>query len=146
MSELSKNLELNVVLASGTSTSRAQRTTSSHFDQRRQVNGSGVVVNTTNSKKYTAEGYFALSDYYPLTINGTGILQVNIRDQNGVRDVVILNGSGTEIMSAKPSKLSARANSVTQKRISASGTHYMYIELNGRSGCEYRIGVDIYNQ
>jgi hypothetical protein len=49
-------------------------------------------------------------------------------------------------MSAKPSKLSARANSVTQKRISASGTHYMYIELNGRSGCEYRIGVDIYNQ
>jgi hypothetical protein len=105
-----------------------------------------VVVNTTNSKKYTAEGYFALSDYYPLTINGTGILQVNIRDQNGVRDVVILNGSGTEIMSAKPSKLSARANSVTQKRISASGTHYMYIELNGRSGCEYRIGVDIYNQ
>ena len=114
MSELSKNLELDVVLASGTSTSGAQRTTSSHFDQRRQVNGSGVVVNTTNSKKYTAEGYFALSDYYPLTINGTGILQVNIRNQNGVRDVVILNGSGTEIMSAKPSKLdrkSTRLNS-----------------------------------
>ena len=131
MSELSKNLELDVVLASGTSTSGAQRTTSSHFDQRRQVNGSGVVVNTTNSKKYTAEGYFALSDYYPLTINGTGILQVNIRDQNGVRDVVILNGSGTEIMSAKPSKLSSRNNSTTQKRISASGLITCTLSLKG---------------
>lgn len=146
MSELSKNLELNVVLASGTSTGGTQRSTSSHFDQRRQVSGSGVVVDTTTSKKYTAEGYFALSDYYPLTINGTGILQVNIRDQNSVRDVVILNSSGTPVIYAKPSKFSYRANSVTQQRISASGTHYMYIELNGRSGCEYRIGVDVYNQ
>lgn len=146
MSELSKNLELDVVLASGTSTGGAQRTTSSHFDQRRQVSGSGVVVNTATSKKYTAEGYFALSDYYPLAINGTGILQVNIRDQIGVRDVVILNAAGAPVVYAKPSKLSSRNNSVTQQRISASGTHYMYIELNGRSGCEYRIGVDVYNQ
>jgi hypothetical protein len=146
MSEFSKNLELDVVLASGTSTGGLQRTTSSHFDQRRQVSGSGVVVDTTNSKKYLAEGYFALSDFYPLTINGTGILQVNIRDQFGVRSVVVLNTSGTEVMSAKPSKLSSRKNFVNQQRISASGTHYMYIELNGRSGCEYRIGVDIYNQ
>jgi len=146
MSEFSKNQELDVVLASGTSTGGLQRTTSSHFDQRRQVSGSGVGVDATNSKKYTVDGYFGLSDYYPLTVNGTGILQVNIRDQNNVRDVVILNSAGAPVVYAKPSKLSHRKNSTTQTRISASGSHYMYIELNGRSGCEYRIGVDVYNQ
>jgi len=146
MSEFSKNQELDVVLASGTSTGGLQRTTSSHFDQRRQVIGSGVVVDATNYKKYTVDLYFVLSDYYPLNVNGTGILQVNIRDQNNVRDVVILNSAGAPVVYAKPSKLSHRKNSTTQTRISASGSHYMYIELNGRSGCEYRIGVDVYNQ
>ena len=146
MSEFSKNLELDVVLASGTSTGGLQRTESSHFDQRRLVSGSGVVVDTANSKEYTVDGYFGLSDYYPLTVNGTGILQVNIRDQNNVRDVIILSSTGAPVVYAKPSKFSSRNNSTTQTRIAASGAHYLYIELNGRSGSEYRIGVDLYAQ
>jgi len=146
MSELSKNLELNVVLASGTSTFGLQRSTSTHFDQRRQVSGSGVVVDTTNSKKYTSDGYFNLSDYYPLTVNGTGILQVNIRDQMNVKQVVVLDGSGTPVSFAEASKLSRRNNSITQQRITSSGSYYMYIELQGRTSSEYRIGIDVYNQ
>jgi hypothetical protein len=146
MSEFSKDLELDVVLASGTSTSGLQRTTSSHFDQRRQVNGSGVVVDTANSKKYTSDGFFNLSDYYPITVNGTGILQVNIRDQINVKQVVVLDASGEFVSFAKASKLSHRNNSTTQQRITSSGSYYMYIELEGRSSAEYRIGVDVYNQ
>ena len=105
-----------------------------------------MVVDTANSKKYTSDGFFNLSDYYPITVNGTGILQVNIRDQINVKQVVVLDASGEFVSFAKASKLSHRNNSTTQQRITSSGSYYMYIELEGRSSAEYRIGVDVYNQ
>jgi hypothetical protein len=46
-------------------------------------------------------------------------------------------------MTASPSKLSSRANSTTTQRIGSSGTYYTYIQLRGRSGAEYRIGIDV---
>ncbi len=142
MSQFTKNLELNNILASGVSTAN-QRSTSTHFDQRRQLNASGVVVNTARSRTYAADGLYGISDYYQLAVNGTGILQVDIRDHNNCGDVIILNASGVEVMTASPSKLSSRKTTITQQRISASGTHYAYIQVKGRSGCEYRVGIDL---
>ncbi len=142
MSQFTKNLELNNILASGVSTT-SQRPTSTHFDQRRQLNASGVVVNTTASRLYTADGRYGIADYYPLAVNGTGVLQVDIRDHNNCGDVIILNSAGVEVMKASPSKLSSRKTAVTQQRITASGTHYAYIQVKGRSGCEYRVGIDL---
>lgn len=144
MSQFTKNLELDVVLASGVSTGGLQRDTSTHFDQRRVVSNSGVVVDTQTSREYVADGFYSISDYYPLTLNATGILQVNIRNINSVGNVAILNSAGSLVMEAKPSKLSSRNNAVTTTTINASGAHYMYVALKGRSGCEYRVGVDVY--
>jgi len=144
MSQFTKNLELDVVLASGVSTGGLQRDTSTHFDQRRVVSNSGVVVDNQTSREYVADGLYSISDYYPLTLNATGILQVNIRDINSVGNVAILNSAGSLIIEAKPSKLSSRNNAVTTTTINASGAHYMYVTLKGRSGCEYRVGVDVY--
>ena len=142
MSQFTKNLELDVVLASGVSTS-TQRSDSTHFDQRRVNSGSGVVVDTSTSREYTADGYLGLADYYPITLNATGILQVNIRDVNSVGTVLILNASGTSVLTASPSKFSSRDNATTTTTVNSSGQHYMYIQLKGRSGCEYRVGVDV---
>lgn len=142
MSQFTKNLELNDILASGVSTTN-QRSASTHFDQRRQLNASGVVVNTAQSRTYVADGVYGISDYYPLAVNGTGVLQVDIRDHNNCGDVIILDSAGTEVLVASPSKFSSRQTAITQQRISASGTHYAYIQVKGRSGCEYRVGIDL---
>lgn len=142
MSQFTKNLELDTVLASGTALSN-WRSGSTHFDQRRIFDASGVVVNTAAARTYIADGIYGISDYYPLTVNGTGILQVDIRNQNNCGDVVVLNSTGAEVLVASPSKLSARKTAVTQARIAASGTYYTYVQLKGRSGTEYRIGIDL---
>lgn len=142
MSQFTKNLELNSVLASGVSTT-SQRSTSTHFDQRRQFSAGGIVVTTAAARSYVADGLYGIADYYPLVVNGTGILQVDIRDQNNCGDVVILDAAGTEVMVASPSKYSARKTAITQQRIAASGVHYAYIQVKGRSGCEYRVGIDL---
>lgn len=142
MSEFTKNLELNTVVNSGL-TDDSRRVYSTSFDQRRTLNASGVVVVSAQSREYAADGIYGISDYYQLTVNATGILRVNIRDQNSCGNVVILNSSGTEVLNAKPSKFSARNNSTTTTTINTSGTYYTYIQLKGRSGAEYRIGVDV---
>jgi hypothetical protein len=142
MSQFTKNLELDTVLASGTALSN-WRSASTSFDQRRILDASGVVVNTVAARTYIADGIYGISDYYPLTVNGTGILQVDIRNQNNCGDVVVLNSTGAEVLVASPSKLSARKTAVTQARIAASGTYYTYVQLKGRSGTEYRIGIDL---
>jgi len=142
VSQFTKNKELDNVLSSGVSTTE-YRAYSTAFDQRRSLNASGVVVVDSNARTYAADGAYGISDYYPLTINATGLLQVNIRDQNSCGDVIILDSSGNEVMTASPSKLSSRANSTTTQRIGSSGTYYTYIQLRGRSGAEYRIGIDV---
>lgn len=142
MSQFTKNLELNSVVNSGL-TDPARRTNSTHFDQRRTLNASGVVVVGTSSRTYAADGAYGISDYYPLTVNATGILQVDIRDQNSCGTVIILDSTGTEVMTAAPSKFSSRNSSITQTRIASSGAYYTYIQLKGRSGTEYRIGIDV---
>lgn len=142
MSQFTKDSELDSTLASGLQSS-AFRTGSTHFDQRRTLDASGVVVNTAQARTYVADGSYGIADYYPLTFNATGILQVNIRDINSCGDVIILNAAGTEVMTASPSKFSSRDNSVTRTTINASGTHYAYIQLLGRSGSEYKVGISL---
>jgi hypothetical protein len=144
MAQFTKDSELDTTLGSGI-TASDRRTCSTHFDQRRVLNASGVVVNSATSKTYTADGYYKISDFYPLTFNATGILQVNIREQRNCGNVVILNASGVEIIEASPSKLSSRQNSITTRTINASGTHYAYVELYGRSSASYKIGIDLYS-
>ena len=142
MSEFTKNLELNTVVNSGL-TDDSRRVCSTHFDQRRTLDASGVVVVSAQNREYAADGIYGISDYYQLTVNATGILRVNIRDQNSCGTVVILDSAGDEVMTAKPSKFSSRNNSTTTTTINTSGTYYTYIQLKGRSGAEYRIGVDV---
>lgn len=142
MSEFTKNLELNTVVNSGL-TDDSRRVCSTHFDQRRTLDASGVVVVSAQNREYAADGIYGISDYYQLTVNATGILRVNIRDQNSCGTVIILDSAGDEVMTAKPSKFSSRNNSTTTTTINTSGTYYTYIQLKGRSGAEYRIGVDV---
>lgn len=142
MSEFTKNLELNTVVNSGL-TDDSRRVYSTHFDQRRTLDASGVVVVSAQNREYAADGIYGISDYYQLTVNATGILRVNIRDQNSCGTVVILDSAGDEVITAKPSKFSSRNNSTTTTTINTSGTYYTYIQLKGRSGAEYRIGVDV---
>jgi hypothetical protein len=145
MTQFAKNLELDSTLASGISTT-SQRSTSTHFDQRRSLNASGVVVVAAGAREYIADGLYGISDYYPLTVNATGILQVDIRNQRECGDVIILNSAGTEVMTASPSKYSSRSATVTQQRIAASGSYAAYIQLKGRTGSEYRIGIEVQNR
>jgi hypothetical protein len=142
MSQFTKNLELDSVVNSGL-TDSSRRDYSTHFDQRRTVNASGVVLVTSASREYAADGFFGLADYYALTVNATGVLRVNIRDQNSCGNVLILNNSGQVVMTAPPSKYSARANATTTTNISSSGSYYAYIQVKGRSGAEYRVGIDV---
>lgn len=144
MAQFTKDSELDTTLGSGI-TASDRRTCSTHFDQRRVLDASGVVVNTTTSKTYVADGYYKISDYYPLTFNATGILQVNIREQRNCGNVVILNAAGDAVIEASPSKLSSRQNNVTTKTINASGAHYAYVELYGRNSSSYKIGIDLYS-
>lgn len=142
MSQFTKNLELDGVINSGI-TDPARRTTSTHFDQRRTLDASGVVVIESSSRQYVADGIYGISDYYNLTVNATGILRVNIRNQNSCGDVVVLNPTGEEVLTASPSKFSTRANSTTSTTINTSGTYSTYIQLKGRSGSEYRVGISV---
>jgi hypothetical protein len=142
MTQFSKNLELDPTLASGVSSS-SQRSISTHFDQRRTLDASGVVITSASAREYIADGLYGISDYYPLTVNATGILQVDIRDQRECGDVIILDSAGSEVMVASPSKYSRRNSTVTQQRIAASGSYAAYIQLKGRTGSEYRIGIDV---
>ena len=143
MSQFTKDSELDSTLASGIQ-SADRRSGSTHFDQRRTVNASGVVVDTANAVTYVADGNYGISDYYPLTFNATGILQVNIREHNSCGDVIILNAAGTEVLKASPSKYSSRNSTVTTTTVNASGAHYAYIQLLGRNSSEYKIGIDLY--
>lgn len=142
MSQFTKNLELDSTLASGIQNSLG-RVSSSHFDQRRTFNASGVVVDTAGALTYVADGMYSIADYYPLTFNATGILQVDIRQQRGCGEVVVLDSSGAQVLLAKPSKLSSRNTATTTTTINASGQHYAYIELKGRNGTEYKIGMQL---
>ncbi len=142
MSQFTKNLELDGVLNSGL-TDPSRRVSSTHFDQRRTLDASGVVVVSSASREYAADGIYGISDYYSLTVNATGILRVNIRNQNSCGDVIILDSTGSEVLVASPSKFSTRANSVTSTTINSSGSYYSYIQLKGRSGSEYRVGVSV---
>ena len=144
MSQFTKNLELDSVINSGL-TDPSRRTESTHFDQRRTLDASGVVVVAASSREYAADGIYGISDYYQLTLNATGILRVDIRNQNSCGPVVVLNGSGTPVLTANPSKFSSRANSTASTTINTSGTYFTYIQLKGRSGAEYRIGIDVTN-
>jgi hypothetical protein len=142
MSQFTKNLELDGVLNSGlTDTSR--RVASTHFDQRRTLDASGVVVVSSSSREYAADGIYGISDYYKLTLNATGILRVDIRNQNSCGDIIVLNSAGTEVLTASPSKYSTRATTTSSTTINSSGTYYTYIQLKGRSGSEYRVGVNV---
>jgi len=142
MSQFTKNLELNSVLQSGVLSSD-QRPYSTSFDQRRVVSQSGVVVNTAAARTYQADGLYGISDYYPLTVNATGILQVDIRDQRNCGDVIILNSAGNEVMIATPSYYSGRSTSITRTTINASGAYTAYIQVKGRSGAKYRVGIGV---
>lgn len=142
MAQYTKNLELDSVINSGiTDTSR--RTGSTHFDQRRTVDASGVVVVTSANRTYAADGIYGISDYYQLTVNATGILRVDIRNQNSCGNVVILDSTGSEVLVASPSKFSTRATATTSTTINTSGTYATYIQLKGRSGAEYRVGINV---
>lgn len=143
MSQFAKNSELDSTLASGIQNSLG-RVYSTSFDQHRTLNTSGVVVDTANTVTYVADGNYGLADYYPLTFNATGILQVSIRDHNGCGDVVILNSAGTEVLTASPSAYSSRNNAVTTTTVNASGAHYAYVKIKGRNGTKYRVGIDLY--
>jgi hypothetical protein len=142
MSQFTKNLELDSVINSGL-TDPSRRTESTHFDQRRTLDASGVVVIAASSREYAADGIYGISDYYQLTLNATGILRVNIRNQNSCGDVVVLNSSGVPVLTAEPSKFSSRATSTTTTTVNTSGTYFTYIQLKGRSGAEYRVGIDV---
>lgn len=142
MAQYTKNLELNGVLNSGI-TDPSRRVCSTHFDQRRTLDASGVVVVTSQNKTYQADGLYGIADYYQLTVNATGILRVDIRNQNSCGNVVVLNPSGREVLTAEPSKFSSRATTVTSTTINTSGTYYTYIQLKGRSGAEYRVGINV---
>lgn len=142
MAQYTKNLELNSVINSGI-TDPSRRTTSTHFDQRRTLDASGVVVVTSANRTYAADGIYGIADYYQLTVNATGILRVDIRNQNSCGDVVILDSAGSEVLVASPSKFSTRATAVTSTTINSSGTYATYIQLKGRSGSEYRVGINV---
>lgn len=142
MSQFTKNLELDSVINSGL-TDPSRRTESTHFDQRRTLDASGVVVVGASSREYAADGAYGISDYYRLTFNATGILRVSIRNQNSCGDVIILNSAGTQVLTASPSKYSPRATTVASTTINTSGDYYSYIQLKGRSGAEYRVGIDV---
>ena len=142
MGQFTKNLELDNLLASGVSTN-SYRSCSTSFDQRRSLNASGVVVIDSSQREYAADGVYGISDYYQLTVNATGVMRVNIREVNSCGNVIVLNAAGTEVMTASPSKFSSRSNSVTTANINSSGTYYTYIQLKGRSGAQYKIGLDV---
>lgn len=144
MSELARDLELNSVLASGVSDA-GQRSGSTNFQQRRVISpvASGVIVDAATAKYDTADGKYGISDYYRFVATATGVMHVNIREQNSLRNVIVLDSTGTEVMEAEPSKYSRRDNSVTSQRIASSGLYYMYIQTGGRSSAEYRIDVDV---
>lgn len=142
MGQFTKNSELDNVLTSGVSTT-SYRAYSTSFDQRRTLNASGVVVVTASQREYAADGIYGISDYYQLTVNATGVMRVNIRETNSCGDVIVLNSSGDEVLTASPSKFSSRANSVTTANINSSGVYYTYIQLKGRSGAEYKVGLDV---
>lgn len=142
MSELTRDLELNSVLASGISDA-GQRSGSTNFQQRRTFSASGVVIDATSAKHDTADGLYGISDYYQFQATATGVMHVNIRDQNSLRSVVVLDSTGTEVLTAEPSKYSRRNNSVTTQRIATSGTYEMYVQTGGRNSAEYRIDVDV---
>lgn len=144
MSQFTKNLELDSVINSGL-TDPSRRTESTHFDQRRTLDASGVVVVAASSREYAADGIYGISDYYQLTLNATGILRVDIRNQNSCGDVIVLNSSGTPVLTVSPSKYSSRATTKTSTTVNTSGTYFTYIQLKGRSGAEYRIGIDVTN-
>lgn len=142
MAQYTKNLELDSVINSGI-TDPTRRTDSTHFDQRRTLDASGVVVVTSASREYAADGVYGISDYYQLTVNATGILRVGIRNQNSCGNVIVLNSAGQEVLNAEPSKFSSRATAVSSTTINTSGTYFTYIQLKGRSGAEYRVGIDV---
>ena len=142
MSQFTKNLELDSTLASGLQVPEGRKY-STHFDQRRTIDASGVVVDTANSLTYIADGLYNISDYYPLTLNATGILQVDIRDQRGIGEVAILDSAGATVLTAKPSKFSARDSATTSTTVNSSGAHYAYIQIKGRSGTQYRLGIQV---
>ena len=97
MSQFTKNLELDSVLASGTA-QPGWRDSSTHFDQRRVLDASGVAVSITDARTYASDGALGMSDYYRMTVNGTGILQVDIRNHNNCGSVLILDAAGTTVM------------------------------------------------
>ena len=142
MAQYTKNLELDGVLNSGL-TDPSRRTGSTHFDQRRTLDASGVVVVASANRTYAADGIYGIADYYQLTVNATGILRVDIRNQNSCGDVVVLDSTGTEVLVASPSKFSTRATTTTSTTINSSGTYATYIQLKGRSGSEYRVGINV---
>jgi len=142
VAQYTKNLELNSVLNSGL-TDPSRRVCSTHFDQRRTLDASGVVVVTSANRTYAADGIYGIADYYQLTVNATGILRVDIRNQNSCGDVVVLDSAGSEVLVASPSKFSTRATAVTSTTINSSGTYATYIQLKGRSGSEYRVGINV---
>lgn len=142
MSQFTKNLELDSVINSGL-TDPSRRTESTHFDQRRTLDASGVVVVGASSREYAADGAYGISDYYQLTFNATGILRVSIRNQNSCGDIIILDSAGSQVLTASPSKYSSRATTVASTTINTSGDYYSYIQLKGRSGAEYRVGIDV---
>lgn len=142
MSQFTKNLELDNLLASGVSTT-SYRSCSTSFDQRRTLDASGVVVVTSSQREYAADGVYGISDYYEMTVNATGVLRVNIREVNSCGNIIVLDASGTEVLTAAPSKFSSRANSVTTTNINSSGVYYTYIQLKGRSGAQYKVGLDV---
>ena len=142
MAQYTKNLELDSVINSGI-TDPTRRTESTHFDQRRTLDSSGVVVVTSENREYAADGMYGISDVYKLTVNATGILRVDIRNQNSCGPVVVLDSAGTAVLTANPSKFSSRATSTTTTTINTSGTYYTYNHLKGRSGCEYRVGINV---
>lgn len=145
MSEFTRDLELNAILASGVS-STDQRSNSTSFQQRRTVGASGVTVNTASARYDTADGIYGISDYYNIVATATGVMYVGIREQRSVRSVIILDSAGDEVLTAEPSKLSRRNNAVSSKRIASSGNYYMYIQADGRNSAEYRVDVDVIEQ
>jgi hypothetical protein len=142
MSEFAKNSEFNSTLQTGVR-SFNQRTCSTSFDQRRVVSSSGVVVNLAGSKTYQSDGSYGLSDYYPLTVTATGLLQVDLQNQRNCGDVIILDAAGSEVMIVSPTQADEWGSTVSQKAINSSGLYSAYIQVRGRSSAKYVIDVSV---
>lgn len=145
MAEFVKDTDLNWNLASGVEQTD-QRSGSVLFDERLVNQGSGIVLkdNGSYARFYACDGSYPMADIYELDVLISGTVQVQTPSFHQLGKVWILDESGQEVVIHQPNKYSSNRNTgVTAAPINGSGTHYLYIELDGRRSCEYDLLVQI---